>query len=110
MDTPNKLRQSTEVMANVASVPMDVWDIHSNNCMDAAREIETLRAQLAEAQEALVAHNDYLRSAAAIAARYGQKTGWDHFLKAVTTTLSTHHAVTNKARQALSKLTEDAND
>lgn len=59
-----------------------------------ARENERLR-------EALVQHNDRLRSAQSIAARDGADTNWVSFRGQVTYTLAEYHELTNEARAAL---------
>ena len=71
-------------------------------------ELATLRAQLAEAQEALVAHNDHLRSAFAVASRNGQSTGWPAFTRAIDRTLKDYHEDVKRARAALSAARGDA--
>jgi hypothetical protein len=47
-DLPKRLRSSTERMAASASVPMDLWDLHSNACLAAADAIETLTKECAD--------------------------------------------------------------
>lgn len=58
-------------------------------------------AEIARLREALVQHNDRLRSAASVAAREGAETNWLTFRGAVTYTLAEYHELANEARQAL---------
>lgn len=46
-----RLRSTTQLMANVASVPMGVWDRHSNTCLEAVARVERLEAALREISE-----------------------------------------------------------
>jgi hypothetical protein len=41
------LKASVEVMANTCSVPMDLWDRHSNLVLEAARRLEAIDPQAA---------------------------------------------------------------
>lgn len=59
-----------------------------------------LRAE-ARMREALVQHNDRLRSAQQIASREGADTNWKSFRGAVTYTLAEYHELVNECRQAL---------
>lgn len=45
-DIVDRLRQTTEQMASQCSVPMGLWNDHSNACLEAADEIERLRARI----------------------------------------------------------------
>lgn len=45
-DLPERLRSTTEQMANRCSVSSHLWDIHSNAVLEAADEIERLRSAL----------------------------------------------------------------
>lgn len=65
---------------------------------------ETLTRALRDAErmrEALVQHNDRLRSAQQIASREGADTNWKSFRGAVTYTLAEYHELVNECRQAL---------
>lgn len=53
MSIPSILRQTTKEMANRASVPMDVWDKHSNAALQAADRIEALEVALFDALSGL---------------------------------------------------------
>ncbi|WP_095090561.1 hypothetical protein [Mesorhizobium sophorae] len=66
----------------------------------AASEPETMAASEA-LREALVDHNNILRSAFQIAGREGKETNWTAFAQNVSSTLAKHHATTNQARAAL---------
>ena len=46
-----RLRRTTERMANEASVDMALWNEHSNAALEAIATIVTLRQQLAAAQD-----------------------------------------------------------
>jgi hypothetical protein len=61
-------------------------------------------AKLASVREALVHHNDRLRSAAQIGYREGADTNWKSFRGACTCTLAEYHELVNEAREALSLL------
>jgi hypothetical protein len=63
---------------------------------EAADEIERL-------QEALVQHNDRLRSAHQIASRDGAQTNWKVFRGQCSYTLAEYHEIANKARAARAK-------
>ena len=54
-----------------------------------------------EAVEALVAHNDAMRSAYQVAARAGERTDWFALTDQLNAVLKKHHDITNKARDAL---------
>ena len=66
-----------------------------------AREFEALEAENARLREALVQHNDRLRSAAQVAARDGQDTNWKNFRGQITYTLAEYHDLVIAARAAL---------
>lgn len=61
---------------------------------------ERLEAEVARLQEALIQHNDRLRSAQQIAFRDGNDTNWQAFRGQCTYTLAEYHDLTNKARLA----------
>lgn len=65
-----------------------------------AQLTRALRAE-ARMREALVQHNDRLRSAQQIASREGADTNWKSFRGAVTYTLAEYHELVNECRQAL---------
>lgn len=46
-----RLRSTTEEMANRASVPMDLWGRHSNACLDAVARIAALEAEITALRE-----------------------------------------------------------
>lgn len=50
-DLVERLRDSTEKMANHAVVGMGLWDLHLNACLEAADRIEQLEATLQEILE-----------------------------------------------------------
>lgn len=67
-----------------------------------------LHDELDALQDALVEHNDMLRSTFAIAEREGVKgmiasTNWDAFYNRVAVLLKRHHAPVNEARAAIIK-------
>jgi hypothetical protein len=62
---------------------------------------ETVEAEVARLMEALVQHNDRLRSAQAIASRDGADTNWLSFRGQCTFTLAEYHELVNECRQAL---------
>jgi hypothetical protein len=64
-------------------------------------------AELRELRQALVNHNDALRSAHAVAARKGADTNWATLSPRIGSVLSFHHDTVNAARNAL---LEDASD
>lgn len=43
---PQRLRDTTEKMANACSVDMGLWVVHSNTVLDAALKIEALEREL----------------------------------------------------------------
>lgn len=55
-------------------------------------------------QQALVNHNDVLRSAYQIAARQGNSTDWDGFTKRAGSVLHFHHDEVNAARAAIAAM------
>jgi len=59
---------------------------------------------LVELQQALVNHNDVLRSAYQIAARQGNSTDWDGFTKRAGSVLHFHHDEVNAARAAIAAI------
>ncbi len=59
-DIVERLRDTTEQMACTASVDMALWGRHSNACLEAADEIEKLRAALIDTLASLVASVDLL--------------------------------------------------
>ena len=63
--------------------------------------ITALEAENARLREALVQHNDRLRSAAQVAARDGQDTNWKTFRGQITYTLAEYHDLVIAARAAL---------
>ena len=60
-----------------------------------------LVAEVERLREALVQHNDRLRSAAQVAARDGQDTNWKTFRGQITYTLAEYHDLVIAARAAL---------
>lgn len=84
-------------------------------CLVAAARIEQLaaalaaeRAKVARLVEALVEHNDLLRSAFEIAKREGVKgeiasTNWDAYYNRVAVVLKRHHQTANAARAAITE-------
>lgn len=58
-------------------------------------------------QQALVNHNDVLRSAYQIAARQGNSTDWDGFTKRAGSVLHFHHDEVNAARAAIAAMGSD---
>lgn len=66
-----------------------------------AEEVLQLKAEILDLRVALVAHNDRLRSAVAIADRDGRDTNWEAFRTQARTTLERNHSVVTKAREAL---------
>lgn len=74
----------------------------------AATALAAERAKVAKLVEALVEHNDLLRSAFEIAKREGVKgkiasTNWDAYYNRVAVVLKRHHQTANDARAALSE-------
>jgi len=67
---------------------------------EGVRELEEERVWLAEA---LVDHNDRLRSAQSIAFRDGKDTNWQSFRGECTYTLAEHHEIVNNCRSLLNK-------
>jgi hypothetical protein len=65
------------------------------------RELDALKAENERLREALVQHNDRLRSACAIADRDGKDTNWLSFRGQCHYTLAEYHELVNEARQAL---------
>jgi hypothetical protein len=45
-DIVERVRTTTEEMANFCSAPMGLWNRHSNACLDCASEVERLRTAL----------------------------------------------------------------
>ena len=88
---------------------------------EAADEIERNRAEitrLTEAlraaeerervlREALVQHNDRLRSAAAVAARDGRETNWLSFRGQVRYTLTEYHELVKESRAELERIADE---
>lgn len=62
-------------------------------------------AALVKLQQALVNHNDVLRSAYQIAARQGNSTDWDGFTKRAGSVLHFHHDEVNAASAAIAAIT-----
>lgn len=52
-ELPAKIECTTEAMASLASVPMDLWCEHSNACLEAATAIRALVAENERLREAL---------------------------------------------------------
>jgi hypothetical protein len=68
--------------------------------------LKASEARVKELEEALIDHNDLLRSAFQIADREGVKmlvatTNWDAFYNKVAITLKRHHQITNEVRAVL---------
>ncbi len=80
---------------------------------DALARLTAAEAQVGALTEALVDHNDMLRSAMQICERaimheeFRVLANWDAFHDRVSVTLKKHHAVTNKARAALASVRGD---
>lgn len=68
-----------------------------------AQDVAALVEENKRLQQALVDHNDQLRSAHSVAFRDGAKTNWQAFRGAVTYTLAEHHETVVAAREALAK-------
>lgn len=71
---------------------------------EAATAVTDLEALVGELGEALVQHNECLRSAQQIAQRDGKDTNWLAFRGQCTWTLAEYHDLVNKARATLAKL------
>lgn len=69
----------------------------------AAQDVAALVEENKRLQQALVDHNDRLRSAHSVAFRDGAETNWQTFRGAVTYTLAEHHETVVAARAALAK-------
>jgi len=69
-------------------------------------------AKLKRMEEALVAHNDILRSTKSVCDRVGTHTNWEAFARNVDHVLTEYHEITNIARAALTteQETEKRND
>ena len=82
--------------------PDDYWH---HLALRAIEKIATLRASdpSRELVEALVAHNDALRSVSSVTGRGGLATNWPTFRAMVEQTLEKYHSVTNEARAALAQ-------
>ena len=50
---PTRLRETTELMAVQATIPMSLWCAHSNAALDAATKIEALERELGELKQKL---------------------------------------------------------
>lgn len=70
-------------------------------CREAADRIEALEARCESLAEALVQHNDCLRSAQQIAYREGADTNWLSFRGQCAYTLAEYHELVNECRAAL---------
>lgn len=70
-------------------------------------ENAALKAEIERLREALVQHNDRLRSAAAVAGREGKETNWLSFRGQVHYTLAEYHELVNEARAALKEIEGD---
>lgn len=66
-----------------------------------ADRIAELEAENARLRDALLMHNDCVRSAASIAGRNGEATNWLSFRGQVHYTLAEYHDIVNAARAAL---------
>ena len=79
------------------------FDPYCHACQAAL--LPTLRASdpSRELVEALVAHNDALRSVSSVTGRGGLATNWPTFRAMVERTLEKYHSVTNEARAALAQ-------
>lgn len=77
----------------------------AENAAAAAKEyaanMEALRAEVVRYAQALVNHNDVLRSAYQIAARKGEQTEWDGFTLRAGSVLHFHHEEVEQARAAI---------
>jgi hypothetical protein len=74
----------------------------SNTFVIFADKIASMRERPCTAMEdALVAHNDALRSAQQIASREGAETNWKSFRGVCAYTLAEHHETVNKARNII---------
>lgn len=69
----------------------------------AAQDVAALVEENKRLQQALVDHNDRLRSARSVAFRDGAETNWRTFRGAVTYTLAEHHETVVAALTALAK-------
>jgi len=80
-------------------------DAHKTGSLAAATVIQQAFAErdggIERLREALVQHNERLRSAQAIAQRDGADTNWLAFRGQCTFTLAEYHDLVNEARQAL---------
>ena len=69
---------------------------------EAAEALTTAQAEIEALRQALVNHNDVLRSAYQIAARKGAQTEWEGFTLRAGSVLHFHHEEVERARAALS--------
>lgn len=85
------------------------WNTRASDA-EITRLTEALRAAEEREKglrEALVQHNDRLRSAAAVAARDGRKTNWLSFRGQVRYTLTEYHELVKEARAELERIADE---
>ena len=99
--------ESQEAFYRIGEQPNDPESIKQGQLADQAAaaviaaDRAGLVAEVERLREALVQHNDRLRSAAQVAARDGQDTNWKTFRGQITYTLAEYHDLVNEARAAL---------
>lgn len=92
--------QMNQFIDDLADTPKDELEQRVCDLTDKVRELEEEIAWLAEA---LVDHNERLRSAQSIAFRDGKDTNWQSFRGECTYTLAEHHEIVNNCRALLNK-------
>ena len=99
--------ESQEAFYRIGEQPNDPESIKQGQLADQAAaaviaaDRAGLVAEVERLREALVQHNDRLRSAAQVAARDGQDTNWKTFRGQITYTLAEYHDLVIAARAAL---------
>lgn len=105
--SPEPLKALGKHLANL--LDEDDWPTAERLLNGAAAALAAERAKVARLVEALVEHNDLLRSAFQIAKREGVKgeiasTNWDAYYNRVAVVLKRHHQTTNDARAAITEV------
>lgn len=88
---------------------MAAWNARASDAV-ITRLTEALRAaeeREKALREALVQHNDRLRSAAAVAARDGRETNWLSFRGQVRYTLTEYHELVKESRAELERIADE---
>ena len=108
------MRLQPHALTGLAKAAIAAMPVQADPVAELRAEITRLTEALRAAEErervlreALVQHNDRLRSAAAVAARDGRETNWLSFRGQVRYTLAEYHELVKESRAELERIADE---